>query len=446
MLNVRPAPHEYVTSLEGYEWMAGARTALARLHRGGYPLVVASNQRGVARGLVDSKVLEQIERKVQDDLRADGVEIAAFFYCPHDTAEQCDCRKPAPGMLLRAAEELGLDLGGSTMIGDSETDVQAGRAAGCRTIRIGPAEDQSAADALVADLPAAAELVLGVPTYSRGMSVAGKGGGAARLRSGARLVLGRGRRLVKRRRKDLKRARRLGRNVSRAARRRALRARTAALRGARPLYRLSYTRSLARIPTRNELPHVLNRRGLVGRGVEVGVLHGAFSEFLLREWRGRELISVDPWLEQAPEVYLDRANKPQETQDEIYAATRRRLSVHGERSRIWRSTSVEAAREVAAASLDFVYVDARHDYDSVREDLEAWYEKIRPGGLMAGHDYLDADRKGDVYGVRSAVDEFFGARGIAVHEIADRPWPSWIVELPAEDREASGHRRARGGP
>jgi len=175
---------------------------------------------------------------------------------------------------------------------------------------------------------------------------------------------------------------------------------------------------------------VLNRRGLLGRAVEVGVYRGTFSEVLLREWHGSELVSVDPWIEQADDVYVDRLNRAQSVQEGIFAGTSARLAPYGDRSTIWRTTSLEAAERVPPSSLDFVYIDARHDYASVREDLGAWFEKVRPGGLMAGHDYLDGELKSGVYGVRSAVDEFFGGRGITVHDIGDRPWPSWVVEAP----------------
>ena len=78
-------------------------------------------------------------------------------------------------------------------------------------------------------------------------------------------------------------------------------------------------------------------------------------------------------------------------------------------------TSLEAAPLIPDHSLDFAYVDARHDYASVLEDLEAWFPKVKPGGILAGHDYADIEFGKNVFGVKSAVDEFFGARGIPVH-------------------------------
>ena len=181
---------------------------------------------------------------------------------------------------------------------------------------------------------------------------------------------------------------------------------------------------------------MLNRRGLVGEAAEIGVKTGKYSDFLLEHWRGRKLTSIDPWLEAEPDEYVDRANVAQNEHERFYEETRRRLARHGARSEIVRSTSVEAARNVADASLDFVYIDARHDHDSVLEDLGAWYPKVRAGGIIAGHDYVDGTFPSGVFGVKSAVDEFFVARGIPVHATkGKRPvemFPSWLVEIPVD--------------
>jgi hypothetical protein len=193
---------------------------------------------------------------------------------------------------------------------------------------------------------------------------------------------------------------------------------------------------LSDVHTRDQIPHLLNRRGLVGVAVEIGVKRGGYSDFLLHHWRGRMLISVDPWREAPPEEYVDRANVHQQQQEQYYAEACSRLRRHGGRSEIWRLTSIEAAKRVEDGSLDFVYVDARHDTASVREDLEAWYPKLRPGGLLAGHDYVDGRFPNGDFGVRTAVDSFFAEMGLPVHSTDGRPklveqFPSWLVELSA---------------
>lgn len=160
-LNVPAAPHAYVASAEEFEWLPGAVDAVRRLGDAGYAVVVVSNQRGVARGLVPTRELERINQLMRDDLARVGARVDAVLYCPHDLDDECDCRKPAPGLLVRAAAELELDLGASTMIGDAETDIEAGRAAGCMTIRIDAAGSDTTADLVAADLDAAVDLLLG---------------------------------------------------------------------------------------------------------------------------------------------------------------------------------------------------------------------------------------------------------------------------------------------
>jgi hypothetical protein len=166
-----------------------------------------------------------------------------------------------------------------------------------------------------------------------------------------------------------------------------------------------------------ELPQLLNRRGLLGLAFEVGVRDGGFSEHLLSKWTGRLLVSIDPWADAADEPYFER--------------TRTRLSPFGDRSEIWRTTSVEAAARVQRASADFVYIDALHDYDSALEDVTHWYPKLRPGGIIAGHDYVDGEFPEGAFGVKRAVDGFFGDRGLrARHTLLDPPWRSWMVRVP----------------
>jgi FkbM family methyltransferase len=197
-------------------------------------------------------------------------------------------------------------------------------------------------------------------------------------------------------------------------------------------YRSTYAHSLAFLTTRNELPLVLNARGLFGCGVEIGVQRALYSAHLLSSWKGSHLISVDPWSEAPSAEYIDIANVKQAEHDRIYADACNRLAAFGSRSTIWRQTSTEAATRVPHHSLDFVYIDARHDYASVIEDLEAWFDKVRPGGVFAGHDYIDGMFPAGEFGVKSAVDKFFGERGIVVCATSnDGPFVSWMVQIPA---------------
>lgn len=120
------------------ELTADAAAGLRRLTSMGFELVVATNQTGVALGYFDETALRAVYHRLQHILQAHDVRLLDFRACPHapasDARDGCLCRKPRPGMLLRAAAEHGLDLSRSWMIGDSLDDVEAGRRAGCQAI------------------------------------------------------------------------------------------------------------------------------------------------------------------------------------------------------------------------------------------------------------------------------------------------------------------------
>ena len=125
------------------ELMIGVVEGLRALHAAGFALIVISNQSGVARGFFQEEALVEVEGRLRSLLARNGIPLAGFYYCPHcpqgtvpHYAVACDCRKPAPGLLLRAAEEHNIDLARAWFIGDILNDVEAGRHAGCHTILI----------------------------------------------------------------------------------------------------------------------------------------------------------------------------------------------------------------------------------------------------------------------------------------------------------------------
>ena len=143
----------------------GAREALLRLQAAGRELVVISNQSGVARGLVTPEQVAAIEARLRELFAP--LRFAAFEYCFHHPDDGCDCRKPKPTLLLRAAARLDLELGSSVMVGDKSSDVAAGNAAGCWSIRVlsgpsRPAADDAPADFVVKDLGEAVDVILGL--------------------------------------------------------------------------------------------------------------------------------------------------------------------------------------------------------------------------------------------------------------------------------------------
>lgn len=122
----------YTHRIGDWRWLPGALAGLAAFSKAGYPLVVVSNQSGIARGFYDSGQLKTLEAWLDDELARAGIRIAGWYYCPHGPDDKCLCRKPRPGLVLRAAAELDLDPGRSWLLGDRLSDLQAGAAAGCK--------------------------------------------------------------------------------------------------------------------------------------------------------------------------------------------------------------------------------------------------------------------------------------------------------------------------
>ena len=166
VINKKPPEGHYVTRWEEVEFLPGAAEAVKRFRQAGFLVVVVSNQRAVAKGLVTEEGLNSLHRRMWQELFGAGKGFDAVYYCPHDTDPPCRCRKPQPGMLLAAAEDRGIDLAASWMVGDSESDVEAGRRAGCKTIMIGAPEVRSctAADEIAPSLQEAANVILATET------------------------------------------------------------------------------------------------------------------------------------------------------------------------------------------------------------------------------------------------------------------------------------------
>ena len=138
---IRKAPeNQYITAWEQVEFLPGVGEALGELQQSGFLLIVVTNQSAVSRNELDVDVLELIHKKMVEHLARKDVSIDAIYYCPHDRSGTCGCRKPHPGMLTRAAEEHGINLQESWMVGDAPSDIEAGHAAGCRAIWLRPSD------------------------------------------------------------------------------------------------------------------------------------------------------------------------------------------------------------------------------------------------------------------------------------------------------------------
>lgn len=148
---------------------------------------------------------------------------------------------------------------------------------------------------------------------------------------------------------------------------------------------------------RKELIQMLAERG-AKIGVEVGTDHGKYAQQLLEGIPDLKLCCVDPWVAytEGNEVHT------QEEVEEIYKEAKQRLEPYG--CIIERSTSMEVANRVTDNTLDFVFIDGNHSYSFVKEDVTEWTKKVKPGGIVCGHDYKE-DKVND-YGVIEAVNEY----------------------------------------
>jgi D-glycero-D-manno-heptose 1,7-bisphosphate phosphatase len=166
----------YLADPDALRLLPGAELAVKTFMQAGYKVIVVTNQSGVARGILTEKTLGVIHDRLRQAFESKGAHLDAIYYCPfhpegsvEEYAKESDLRKPSPGMLLKAAEDMNIDLSGSWMIGDSGRDIGAGQRAGCKTIRVrkpqsvsqGAAQDENVqADFTVRNIVEAARIVL----------------------------------------------------------------------------------------------------------------------------------------------------------------------------------------------------------------------------------------------------------------------------------------------
>lgn len=138
----------FLRNIDEFELLPGVEEAIKKINESGYLAIIVTNQPVIARGEVTVEELNEIHKKLETELGYKGAYIDGIYYCPHHPHKgyegeipefkiDCECRKPKPGMLLKAAEDFNIDLSQSWMIGDGENDIKAGKAAGCKTALIG---------------------------------------------------------------------------------------------------------------------------------------------------------------------------------------------------------------------------------------------------------------------------------------------------------------------
>lgn len=144
----------YVRSWSEVQFLPGVLDALARLNSSPYQIILITNQSAVGRGIISLAAADEINNRVVRLIQEAGGRVDGVFMCPHAPQDECDCRKPRPGLILQASARLAIDLASSVLVGDALTDIQAGQSAGIGTnilVRTGRGKNQS-------ELPAAREL------------------------------------------------------------------------------------------------------------------------------------------------------------------------------------------------------------------------------------------------------------------------------------------------
>jgi D-glycero-D-manno-heptose 1,7-bisphosphate phosphatase len=177
VINKDPAgwtPHSYVTRPEDLIILPGVLKAMKLFAEGGYKTFIISNQQGVGKGYFTHKDLEAVNARMASDIKKAGGDVTAAYYCTHLTEEGCECKKPRPGMFFKAQKEFGIkNLAGRFYVGDTERDMQAGKAAGLKTILVlsGKSSREDALkweykpDFIFENLPEAAEFVIQADRY-----------------------------------------------------------------------------------------------------------------------------------------------------------------------------------------------------------------------------------------------------------------------------------------
>jgi D-glycero-D-manno-heptose 1,7-bisphosphate phosphatase len=164
VVNKPPPEGSWVFSWEDFHFADGALHAIRRLHDHGFVVVVITNQSCVGRGLLAREVVDGIHAKMVAGVENAGAHLAGVYVCPHVNDDNCSCRKPKPGMLEQAASELGVDPTAGFLVGDSERDIEAGKALGCTTFLVErpdkPPPESTSADYEVRDLAEAVDHIL----------------------------------------------------------------------------------------------------------------------------------------------------------------------------------------------------------------------------------------------------------------------------------------------
>lgn len=178
---------------------------------------------------------------------------------------------------------------------------------------------------------------------------------------------------------------------------------------------------------RKDIIKIVTSINPTGIGVEIGVQKGKFSAQILNEWNKGFLFLVDPWKEFPKNEYSELGNVSQERQEAFYEETICRLAPYADRYRVIRETSEQAVKQFEDNYFDFVYIDANHKYEYIKQDIELWYPKVKKGGVFAGHDYYNSNIL-NICGVKRAVTEWTKKENIVDKVVITQEIiPSWFI-------------------
>lgn len=178
------------------------------------------------------------------------------------------------------------------------------------------------------------------------------------------------------------------------------------------------------ISSREDLIKILKPNG---NGIEIGVRKGELSSFILNNCPDLKLYLLDCWDQQDPKIYND-LNCDNFTHAQNFKKTIDNIFTHFKRTRIIKGYSDEFVDLFPNNFFDFIYIDANHSYEGVKYDINKWFQKLKNGGLFAGHDYLDIYKdKEQIFGVKSAVDEFAIKNNLKIYNTKEDIWKTWFT-------------------
>lgn len=167
----------------------------------------------------------------------------------------------------------------------------------------------------------------------------------------------------------------------------------------------------------------LNEQGLTGDGAEIGCAFGSNAAIILSWWKGRRLYMIDPWTMQSSETYPEK----HDTVDyDKWFRLCEKLSWRDTRAALIKKLSLDGANTILDDSLDFAYIDGNHCYQSISADLEAWWPKVKSGGIMGGHDFYNIPTFPNHCEVERAVREWSEKHNLPIHTTECTSW--WIAK------------------